>query len=82
MFDKTRFLGHLDGDEEEQGSRILDLASEAYTENRPAYSDFLDPRGQRDSCRHCGSRLIELPVERGYPGAERQRLAIFPDYYP
>ncbi|NMB45879.1 MAG: photosystem II S4 domain protein [Firmicutes bacterium] len=83
MFDKTRFLGHLDGDEREQGSRILDLASEAYTENRPAYSDFLDPRGQEIAVgivRGVGS--LNYQLSGGYRGAERQRLAIFPDYYP
>ena len=83
IFDKSRFLGHLDGEEKELGSRILDIASESYTENRPAYSDFLDPRGQEIALgivRGTGSLLYRFGG--GYRGAERQRLAIFPDYYP
>ncbi|NMB12449.1 MAG: photosystem II S4 domain protein [Firmicutes bacterium] len=83
IFDKSRFLGHLDGEEKELGSRILDIASESYTENRPAYSDFLDPRGQEIALgivRGTGSLLYRF--SGGYRGAERQRLAIFPDYYP
>jgi photosystem II S4 domain protein len=83
IFDKSRFLGHLEGDEKGLGSRILDIASESYTENRPAYSDFLDPRGQEIALgivRGIDSLLYRFGG--GYPGAERQRLAIFPDYYP
>jgi photosystem II S4 domain protein len=83
IFDKSRFLGHLDGEEKELGSRILDIASEAYAENRPAYCDFLDPRGQEIALGIVrGTGSLAYQFGGGYRGAERQCLAIFPDYYP
>jgi len=83
VFDKSRFLGHLDGEEKELGSRILDIASLAYGENRPAYYDFLDPRGQEIALGIVrGIDSFAYRFGGGYRGAERQRLAIFPDYYP
>lgn len=83
IVDKSRFLSHLDGDEKELGSRILDIASEAYGENQPAYFDFLDPRGQEIALGIVrGISALAYRFWGGYRGAERQRLAILPDYYP
>ncbi|NLJ69563.1 MAG: photosystem II S4 domain protein [Firmicutes bacterium] len=76
-------MSHLEGEEREAGGRILDIAARAYTENEPAYSDFLDPRGQEIAVgivRGVGS--LAYYFSGGYRGAERQRLAVFPDYYP
>jgi photosystem II S4 domain protein len=83
VFDKERFLSHLANEERQIGSRILDIAAKAYTENEPAYSDFLDPRGQEIAVsivRGVGSLAYQF--SGGFRGAERQRLAVFPDYYP
>jgi len=83
VFHKEHFLSHLDGEERQIGSRILDIAAAAYTDNEPAYSDFLDPRGQEIAAsiiRGIGS--LAYRFSGGFRGAERQRAAIFPDYYP
>ncbi len=83
VFDKDHFLSHLEGEERQLGSRILDIAAQAYTQNEPAYSDFLDPRGQEIAVsivRGVGS--LAYQSYGGFRGAERQRLAVFPDYYP
>ncbi len=83
IFDKARFVGHLDGDEQDIGIRVLDIASEAYEGNRPAYTDFLDPRGQEIAVGIVrGTNCLAYYSDGGYPTAERQRLAIFPDYFP
>ena len=83
IFDKSRFVGHLEGPEQELGIRILDIASQAYEGNRPAYFDFLDPRGQEIAAGIVrGTGCLAYQLDGGYRGAERQRLAVFPDYYP
>lgn len=82
ILDKKRLLGHLQEDEKELGTRILDVASQAYRNNEPAYTDFLDPRGQEIAegiIRGIGS--LDYRWDGGYRGAERRRGAIYPDYY-
>lgn len=83
ILDKSRFVGHLEGSEKELGLRILDLASQAYERNEPTYSDFLDPRGQEIAVGIVrGTGFLAYRLDGGYRGAERQRLAVYPDYYP
>ncbi|NLK08287.1 MAG: photosystem II S4 domain protein [Firmicutes bacterium] len=83
IFDKDRFLGHLDGQEKETGSRILDLAAQAYEGNKPAYSDFLNPREQEIATGIVrGTDFLAYYFDGGYSTAERRRLAVFPNYFP
>ncbi|NMB25023.1 MAG: photosystem II S4 domain protein [Firmicutes bacterium] len=83
IFDKARFVGHLEGDERDVGIRILDIASQAYEGNRPEYTDFLDPRGQEIAVGIVrGTNCLSYHLDGGYPTAERCRLAVFPDYFP
>lgn len=72
-----------DPDERLLGARVLDLANKAYAEDKPQATGFLDPR-QRDVA-EAVLRAVEgvrwLAVG-GFPGAERRRLVIYPDYFP
>ncbi|HLT58367.1 MAG TPA: YlmH/Sll1252 family protein [Limnochordales bacterium] len=63
--------------------RVLDLAAKAYSEDKPQATGFLDPR-ERDVAEAVlraveGVRVLAVG---GYPGAERRRLVIYPDYFP
>jgi RNA-binding protein YlmH len=63
-------------------ARVLDCCEIASERQVIKYTDFLDPF-HRDFVRplvsnYFGLRYLE---EGGYPGAEKQRLVIYPDYY-
>jgi len=77
-------LGHLtDPEDRLLAGRVLDLAAKAYAEDKPQATGFLDPR-ERDVAEAVlraveGVRVLAVG---GYPGAERRRLVIYPDYFP
>ncbi|MCK9222288.1 MAG: YlmH/Sll1252 family protein [Limnochordia bacterium] len=62
-------------------ARIRDLAEQAYNNNKAMATGFLDPAAQDEA--EAVARSIRGIVYRffgGYPGAERQRLVVYPDY--
>lgn len=82
--ERQHLLAHLtDPDERMLGARVLDLADKAYAEDKPQATGFLDPR-QRDVAEAVlraveGVRWVAVG---GFPGAERRRIVIYPDYFP
>lgn len=81
MFDRSRLLTGIPGDLRELLARALDLAEAASRFHQPQFTDFYDPY-------HTGliistlDRLsgVRVGSDGGYPGAERQRVIICPDY--
>ena len=81
---RERLLGHLaDPADRLLGGRVLDLAAKAYEENQPQATGFLDPR-ERDVAEAILRAVhgVRVLAAGGYPGAERRRLVIYPDYFP
>lgn len=73
---------HFRADEREFINQILDMISTASGQYRPVLSNFLNPR-QIFIARTLVNREDDLKLQAwgGYPGAEMQRLLIYPDYY-
>lgn len=70
-------------EEKELLKRGQDLARQVAGKGRPAVTDFLDPASldllQAHLARH---GAVALRADGGYPGAERQRLVLFPPDWP
>lgn len=83
MFDRDRLLSHLqDAEERQLGNRIVDLAEQVYRHNDPRFTDFLDPRGIDIATGIIrGVEGLASTAKGGYRQAERQVMAIYPDYY-
>lgn len=81
MLDRRRILAGVPGDIRELLARALDLAEAASRFHQPQFTDFYDPY-------HTGliistlDRLsaVQVGSDGGFPGAERQRVVICPDY--
>lgn len=81
MSQRERLLTGVQGEDRDILARALDLADLVNRYHQPQYTDFYDPY-------HAGliisslSRLSSITCEAdgGYPGAERQRVVICPDY--
>lgn len=59
------------------------MANRAYAEDKPQATGFLDPR-ERDVAEAVLKAVegVRVLAAGGYPGAERRRLIIYPDYFP
>lgn len=82
--DRSVVLGHLtDAEERVLGARLCDLAESALDAGEPRMTDFLDPAG-RQVAAGVLARIdgIHSLNEGGYRRAERQRIALFPEYIP
>jgi len=62
---------------------VLELADKAYAEDKPQATGFLDPR-EREVAEAVlrASEGVRFLALGGFPGAERRRLLIYPDYFP
>jgi RNA-binding protein YlmH len=79
---REEILARYSGEDKALASRVFDWALEAIRQNDYRLSDFLDPR-ELDLA---AGLLKQFPGLRwhafgGYPGAERKRVAITPDYF-
>ncbi len=79
--DKENILTGLQGEDRELAARALDLAYLVKKQHQTRFTDFCNPAQQQLLL----SRLEQIDGlawhgEGGYPGAERQRLALYPDY--
>lgn len=81
--DRERILSHLDPETERpDGARIIDATVRALRDEVPVRTHFLDPHGLK-----VAAGVIEsIPAASyraygGYPGAERRRLLVFPQFY-
>ncbi|MCL6588528.1 MAG: photosystem II S4 domain protein [Firmicutes bacterium] len=64
------------------GARITELAERSLRQGQPEWTDFLDPTLREEAQAILGwIKGIRFSAFGGYPGAERKRLAIYPDYY-
>ncbi|MFZ5596374.1 MAG: RNA-binding protein [Bacillota bacterium] len=78
---RERFMATAGGEEKLLMARAADMARSVLDSHRPQYTDFYDPY-------HAGlivSALrradgLKYRADGGYPGAERQRVVICPDY--
>ncbi len=79
--DKENILTGLRGEDRELASRVLDLAYLVQKQHQVRFTDFCNPAQQQLLI----NRLVQIDGlawqgNGGYPGAERQRLALYPDY--
>lgn len=82
MLDKRGLLAQVnDPLEKEVVARVLDLAQSVLRTHQPELSDFYDPfRIALLTTLLGGIPDLKIAADGGYPGAERQRVIICPDY--
>lgn len=82
MFDRELILRRYRGEERDVLARAVDLGEMVVRTHQPQVTDFYDPY-------HTGLIIstlesvikLALDADGGYPGAERSRVIIYPDYF-
>ncbi len=82
MLDKETLLFELEEEEREIGDKVLDKAEQALRSHQPQYTNFLNPR-QLYITQPILEKIRDLKylTYGGYQQAEREILALMPDYY-